>query len=91
MYKTYQMEEISYEPVSPDYWPIQEWQTSSPEDQGMDSAKLLEMVEDYQNKHSENEEIFIDSITIIRNGYIISDLYFNPLFPKDDLPPPKKN
>jgi len=83
MYKTHKMEEISYETVSPNYWPTQEWQTSSPEEQGMDSAKLLEMVEDYQNKHSENEEIFIDSITIIRNGYIVSDLYFNPLFPKD--------
>ena len=78
-----QMERISYEPVNPDYWPTREWQIAIPEEQGMDSAKLLEMVEFYREERSENEKISIDSITIVRNGYIVADIYLNPLFPKD--------
>jgi CubicO group peptidase (beta-lactamase class C family) len=77
------MQKISYEPVNPDYWPTQGWRTSTPEEQGMDSAKLLEMVEYYEKRHVKNEKISIDSITIIRNGYNVSDGYFNPLFPKE--------
>ena len=77
-----QMQSINYEPVNPDYWPTQEWQISTPEEQGMDSAKLLEMVEFYEEARSENAKISIDSITIIRNGFIIADIYLNPLFPK---------
>lgn len=78
-----QMQKISYEPVNPDYWPTQEWLTSTPEEQGMDSVKLLEMVEFYGEQHLKNEKISIDSITIVRNGYIVADVYLNPLFPND--------
>ena len=78
-----QMQRISYEPVNPDYWPTREWQIATPEEQGMDSAKLLEMVEFYEEERSENEKISIDSITIVRNGYIVADIYLNPFFPKD--------
>jgi CubicO group peptidase (beta-lactamase class C family) len=78
-----QMQQISYEPVNPDYWPTQGWQISTPEEQGMDSAKLLEMVEYYEAQRLKNEKISIDSITIVRNGYIVADIYLNPLFPKD--------
>jgi len=39
-----QMQRISYEPATPDYWLTQGWQKSTPEEQGMDSAKLLEHV-----------------------------------------------
>ena len=78
-----QMQQISYEPVNPDYWPTQEWQISTPEEQGMDSAKLLEMVEFYKEQRLKKEKKSIDSITIVRNGYIVADIYLNPLFPKD--------
>jgi len=78
-----QMEQISYERVSPDYWPTQGWKISIPEEQGMDSAKLQEMVEHYEAQRLKNEKISIDSITIVRNGYIVADIYLNPLFPKD--------
>ena len=30
-------------------------------------------------------ELFIDSITIVRNGYIVADSYPNPNFPRDEL------
>jgi CubicO group peptidase (beta-lactamase class C family) len=80
---TPQMQRISYEPVDPAYWPTQEWQISTPEELGMASAELLEMVEFYEEQHLKNEKILIDSITIVRNGYIVADIYFNPLFPKD--------
>lgn len=78
-----QMQQISYEPVSLDYWPTQWWQISTSEKQGMDSAKLLEVVKFYKEQRLNNEKISIDSVTIVRNGYIVADIYLNPLFPKD--------
>jgi hypothetical protein len=30
---------------APDYWPTEGWRTSTPEEQGMDSEKLVKMVE----------------------------------------------
>ena len=83
MYRTHRMDDILYAPVQPTYWPTQKWKTAAPEEQGVSSAKLLEMVDFYQQKQQENEEVMIDSITIIRNEHIIADLYFNPLFPSD--------
>lgn len=72
------------EPVqvpSPDYWPTNGWRTSSPEAQGFDSRKLAEGLQDIQSR-----EIGIDSLLIIRNGYIILDAHFPPYdgtFPHD--------
>lgn len=63
-----QMQQISYEPTALDFWPTQGWQTSTPEEQGMDSAKLLGMVEFYEKQHLKNGKISIDSITIVQNG-----------------------
>ena len=34
--------EIFIEPAPPDYWPTQGWQSSKPEEQGIDSVKLAE-------------------------------------------------
>ena len=55
------MDSIQYESVDPNYWPTQEWQTSTPEKQGMDSANLLKMVEFYEKEHAKNENIAINS------------------------------
>jgi CubicO group peptidase (beta-lactamase class C family) len=76
-------EPVAYEPIKPDYWPTEGFRTSTPEEQGMDSAKLVEMVEVYQEDHAEDPTNSIDSITIVRNGYVVADIYFNPLYPKD--------
>lgn len=37
----------------------------------------------YKEKRARNELVRIDSFTVIRNGYIVADLYFNPLYPRD--------
>lgn len=83
MYRTHHMDEITFEPLESDYWPTKKWQTSTPEEQGMDSEKLIEMVEEYQKTHQENKEIIIDSMTIIRNNRIVADMYFNSQYPKN--------
>lgn len=77
------MQPIVYEVSKLDAFPTQAWQRSTPEEQGMDSAKLLEMVSFYEEKHTENKTIVIDSITIIRNGTMVADIYLNSLYPTD--------
>jgi len=78
-----QFEPYSGEPVPPDYWPTEGFRISMPEEQGMDSEKLLEIPGYYAGKHKKNAEYSIDSITIYRNGYQVADFYFDPLFPRD--------
>jgi CubicO group peptidase (beta-lactamase class C family) len=57
----------SAEPV----WPTKEWQTSSPEEQGMDSADLAKLVA-YGSGHS------FDSLLIARHGKIVLEAYYAP-------------
>ena len=59
--------------ASPDYWPTNGWRSSTPEEQGMDSGKLIEMMEMVRD-----ESYAIDNITIIRNGYLVTDAYLFP-------------
>jgi hypothetical protein len=56
-----------------DYWPTEGWRTSTPEEQGMDSGRLADMLEWIEIKQRR-----IDSVTVIRNGYIVLDAYFYP-------------
>src|SRR5512136_517122 len=53
------------------YWPTQEWRSSSPEEQGMDSAKLEEMFDAIEEK-----QLDLDALLVIRNGYVVSERYF---------------
>jgi len=55
------------------YWPTAGWRTAKPEDLGMDAAKLEEMVETIQK-----QGISVDSVTVIRDGYMVLDEYFPP-------------
>ena len=71
------------EPAALDYWPTEGFRISSPESQGMDSAKLLEIHDFYAKKHEKSPENSIDAIAIYRNGYLVADYYFNPLYPRD--------
>jgi CubicO group peptidase (beta-lactamase class C family) len=57
----------------PAYWPTTGWQTSTPEQQGIDSEKLAEMLD-----YIQEEDVNIHSLLIIRNGYIVMDAYFYP-------------
>jgi CubicO group peptidase (beta-lactamase class C family) len=79
--------EIAYEPIPPRSWPTEGWSVSTPEAQGMESAPLVRMMERYEKERAaaakRGEDIAIDSITVVRNGVVVADLYPNPLFEKD--------
>jgi CubicO group peptidase (beta-lactamase class C family) len=53
------------------YWPTQGWRTSSPEEQGMDSQKLAQMLDFVQQ-----QKLSLYSLLVIRNGYLVSETYF---------------
>jgi CubicO group peptidase (beta-lactamase class C family) len=72
-----------YEPIRPEYWPTEGFRTATPEAHGMDAAQLVAMVRAYEENHAKNPANSIDAIIIIRNGYVVADLYFNPLYPRD--------
>jgi CubicO group peptidase (beta-lactamase class C family) len=66
---------------APEYWPTNGWQTSTPEQQGFDSAKLAKGIQALQENH-----VGVDSLVIIRNGYVVLDAQFAPYdgtFPHD--------
>jgi CubicO group peptidase (beta-lactamase class C family) len=58
------------------YWPIEGWRTSTPEEQGMDSQKLEQMLTVIEEK-----QIKIHSFLIVRNGYLVSETYFGGFEP----------
>src|ERR1700722_11157082 len=55
-------------------WPTKEWQTSTPEEQGMDSAALARLVDFVGSRRQ-------DSLLIIRHGKIVVDAYYAPYGP----------
>jgi len=63
--------------IAPTYWPTAGWRTASPEEQGMDAAKLAQMLEAVKE-----QRIPLHSLLIIRNGYIVSETYFEPYQPE---------
>jgi CubicO group peptidase (beta-lactamase class C family) len=54
-------------------YPTAEWQITTPEDQGMRSQMLADMME-----HISKNSFNIDSILIVRNGYLVFDAYLYP-------------
>ena len=52
-------------------WPTKEWQTSSPEEQGMDSKELVKLV-DFGTTGS------LDSLLVVRHGKIVVEAYYAP-------------
>ncbi len=61
-------------PIGPDYWPTEGWRTSTPEEQGMDSELLAEALDSLR----EQKGFDIHNLTVIRNGYMVTDAYFYP-------------
>ena len=55
-------------------WPTEGWVTSTPEEQGMDSALLADGLEYLM----EQSGFDIHSLTVIRNGHIVTDANFFP-------------
>ena len=58
-----------------DYWPTEGWNHSLPEEQGMDSSNLGEMMD-----YIEHNDINIHSVVIVRNGYIVHEEYPSPVY-----------
>lgn len=58
---------------TPTYWPTQGWRSSTPEEQGIDSAKIAEALLTMRE-----QKINIHSLMIIRNGAVVVDAYFYP-------------
>jgi CubicO group peptidase (beta-lactamase class C family) len=61
--------------IEPATWPTEDWQTSAPEEQGIDSAQLVAMIEYVQRM-----EYDVDNITIIRHGVEVAEIYFDPFY-----------
>jgi len=59
--------QVTAEPI----WPTNGWQSSTPEDQGMESANLAGLV-DFGTTHS------FDSLLITRHGKIVTEAYYAP-------------
>ncbi len=64
---------MRYDSASRDYWPTVEWQNSTPEEQGMDSVRLQQMID-----HIESESLDVHSVIVVRHGYIILEEYPAP-------------
>jgi CubicO group peptidase (beta-lactamase class C family) len=56
----------------PEYWPTKGWQLDSPSNRGFDAVKVGDIA-----SMASNEVPFLDSIIIIRNGFIVYEEYFN--------------
>jgi CubicO group peptidase (beta-lactamase class C family) len=54
-------------------WPTDGWLSSSPEEQGMDSALLAQVFETIDRQNLE-----IDSVVVVRNGFIVAEKYYSP-------------
>jgi CubicO group peptidase (beta-lactamase class C family) len=70
---------LAVAPPEPDYWPTRGWRTSSPESQGLDPKQLEAMLNLIRE-----EKIPLDSITVVRHGYVVLDVTFPP-FDASDL------
>ena len=67
--------------VPPAYWPTQGWRATTPEQQGMNSSKLVEMLDAIQK-----QDYPIHAVVIVRNGYLVLEAYFHPFQAGDRHP-----
>lgn len=52
----------------PAYWPTEGWKTSTPEEQGVDSAGLATAIDSFKENN-------LHSVVVVRNGYVIAEGY----------------
>jgi len=60
------------QPKKREYWPTSGWKTSTPEQQGMDSAKLQLADEFIQNRLPD-----AFSLLVVKNGYLVFEKYYS--------------
>jgi CubicO group peptidase (beta-lactamase class C family) len=58
---------------TPPYWPTEGWRVSTPEEQGMDSARLVAMFDAV-----EKADYALHSVLIVRHGYLVTEAYRYP-------------
>jgi CubicO group peptidase (beta-lactamase class C family) len=63
---------------SASYWPTKTWRTSTPEQQGLDSARLVEVLD-----HIQERDYPVHGIAIVRNGYLVMEAYVHPFRAED--------
>ena len=63
---------VCEQPKNREYWPTKGWKTSIPEQQGMDSAKLLIADEFIQDRLAD-----VFSLLIVKNGYLVFEKYYS--------------
>ncbi|MBX2802039.1 MAG: beta-lactamase family protein [Myxococcales bacterium] len=66
---------------APDLDPTRRWPTSSPEEQGVSSTVLVAMMEHLARVQRRRPSALVDSITVVRHGHVVADLYPTPHFP----------
>ena len=59
------------------HWPTSGWRTSTPEEQGVDSAMLALLLAEIQQ-----QDYPIHSVQVVRNGFLIVDAYIRPFGPE---------
>jgi CubicO group peptidase (beta-lactamase class C family) len=59
------------------YWPTHEWQVTDPEKQDMDGAALNQIT-----RHVQDAKLKVDSVVVVRHGYIVFEKYFRPPWDK---------
>jgi CubicO group peptidase (beta-lactamase class C family) len=67
-------------PAKRSYWPTQEWQVTDPEKQDME-ATALNKITDYV----QDSGLAVDSVIVVRHGYIVYEKYFRPPWDKDKV------
>jgi CubicO group peptidase (beta-lactamase class C family) len=60
-------------PGDPSYWPTGVWRTASPASQGVDGERLDRMLAEIRAAR-----LPIDSVTVVRHGYVVLDETFGP-------------
>ncbi len=55
-------------------WPTNGWRSATPEDMGMDSTILAQMLAE----HIQQEKLDLHSLLIVRNGYLVTEFYQYP-------------
>jgi CubicO group peptidase (beta-lactamase class C family) len=75
-------EAVSAQGAAESIWPIKEWQTSSPEKQGMDSRKLVNLVDFGAARLLTSPGVALssrlDSLLVVRHGKIVAEAYYAP-------------
>ncbi|MHA2428177.1 MAG: serine hydrolase domain-containing protein, partial [Candidatus Hermodarchaeia archaeon] len=61
----------------PDYWPTDNWQTTSPEAQSMESTYLAALDDYIDEAYLGNP---IKSTLVIKNGYLVHETYYDPSY-----------